>query len=99
MHGSEHLESQAFKDFSLLLGSKGIEDLDEDVNAFNNMREMLTSKTLLPFASRIAPSLFPAYPPMRAPGMFAMIKPSPAPLRHIKRKIHNGVKDLRSSAQ
>lgn len=38
-----------------------------------------TAATLFPLASRIAPRRFPAYPPTSNPGIFAMMKPSPAP--------------------
>ena len=38
-----------------------------------------TAATLFPFASLIAPRRFPAYAPTISPGMFAMMKPRPAP--------------------
>jgi hypothetical protein len=38
-----------------------------------------TAATLLPFASRIAPSRFPPYAPNMRPGRLAMINPRPAP--------------------
>ena len=38
-----------------------------------------TAATLLPFASRIAPNLLPAYAPTMRPGTFATMNPMPAP--------------------
>lgn len=38
-----------------------------------------TAATLFPLASLMAPSRFPAYPPITRPGTLAVMKPKPAP--------------------
>jgi hypothetical protein len=48
-----------------------------------------TAATLLPFASRMAPSRLPAYAPTTRPGTLAVINPRPAP-HAAPNQVHNG---------